>query len=114
MKMLYSRETRRGHITQYHGYILAPDDVTLTTVEADCLLEYFISTSANNTIITAGVVSEGTIAEPGVYIGSGVYARKLADLVVQGAYYPRLCAVSNDGEEVLFVKDIKREGSWER
>lgn len=106
MKMIYSRETRRDRITQYHGHAITPEGVTLTLEEADRLIEHFITTSANYTHITEGTLHEGTIAEPGVYIGSGPYNRKLAGLAVTGVDHPKLYAASNDGEDVFYIKDI--------
>lgn len=111
MRKIYSREMTHGRVTQYHGHVITPEGVTLTLGEADRLISHFISTSANDTRITKGTLHEGTLAEPGVYIGSGVHNRRLADLAITGVDNLKLYAVSRDGEDVFYVKDIERDGT---
>jgi hypothetical protein len=112
MRMIYSLETKRGPTTQYHGHAITPEDVTLTLGEAEALIDRFISAPTGDAHVTEGVIHSEAPVVPGVYIGSGMHNRKLADLVIVkrtekiGGDWLKLYAVDTENGDAFFIKDI--------
>lgn len=106
MQTIYSYETTSGRKTLYHGYIVTPHGIKLTSEEAANLIEHFVHIPSSDAHITSSVLQSCAQIDAGIYIGSGEHKRKLASLTTVFTIQPSLIAIDQDGN-VTYAMDIK-------